>query len=146
VEEGKPGSMLLLLGLKKGLEYMAFDLITAFYEGEDARIKDITTPMNALVDDQVLRRTEIMRDCDKYYYKPDGSINVRNFQDVMKLLPHFEVKNSTGEGGSDPIHQAWCDYAFTILQETYVFFLSTLQNVDCLVASAHLSGMLLSCI
>ena len=102
--------------------------------------------MNALVDDQVLRRTEIMRDCDKYYYKPDGSINVRNFQDVMKLLPHFEVKNSTGEGGSDPIHQAWCDYAFTILQETYVFFLSTLQNVDCLVASAHLSGMLLSCI
>jgi len=58
---------------------MAFDLVInllAFYEDEDARIKDITMAMNALVDDQVLRRTEIMRDCGKLY-KPDGSIFVQ---------------------------------------------------------------------
>ena len=94
---------------------MAFDLVTnslAFYEDEDARIKDITTAMNALVDDQVLRRTEIMRDCGKFY-KPDGSIFVQceKFPSRDEAATAFdEIKNAIGEGGSDPIHQAQCDY------------------------------------
>ncbi len=94
---------------------MAFDLVInslAFYEDEDARIRDITTAMNALVDDQVLRRTEIMRDCGKLY-KPDGSIFVQceKFPSRDEAATAFdEIKNAIGEGGSDPIHQAQCDY------------------------------------
>ncbi len=94
---------------------MAFDLVTnslAFYENEDDRIKAITTAMNALVDDQVLRRTEIMRDGGKFY-KPDGSIFVQceKFSRRDQAATGFnEVKNHTGEGGSDPIHQGECDF------------------------------------
>ncbi len=74
---------------------MAFDLVInslAFYEDEDARIKDITTAMNALVDDQVLRRTEIMRDCGKFY-KPDGPI----FVQCEKFPSHDEAATAFDE-------------------------------------------------
>src|SRR6266508_3481519 len=72
--------------------------------------------------------------------------NARNFQDVMKPLPFHEVKNHTGEGGLDPIHQAQCDYVLTILQKTYIVLPLCLADVDCLVVSTHSRRMLLSCI
>ncbi len=94
---------------------MVLELVTsllAFYQDEDARIQAITTAMNALVDDQVLRRTEIIRDHGKPY-KPDGSIFVQceKFPRRDGAATLFdEIKNGIGEGGSDPIHQAQCDY------------------------------------
>jgi len=94
---------------------MVCDLVTsslAFYENEDARIKDITTAMNALVDDQVLRRTEIVRDNGKTY-KPDGAVFVQCEKFVKRdqaASAFTEGKNGIGEAGSDPIHQAQCDY------------------------------------
>jgi hypothetical protein len=94
---------------------MAMELVTtslAFYKDEDARIKEITTAMNVLVGEQALRRAEIMRDNGKHY-TPDGSVFVQceKFARHDEAASAFtEVKNGIGEGGSDPIQQAQCDY------------------------------------
>ena len=68
--------------------------------------------MNVLVGEQTLRKTDILRDNGKHY-TPDGCV----FVQCEKFVRHDEaasafneVKNSIGEGGSDPIQQAQCDY------------------------------------
>jgi hypothetical protein len=94
---------------------MAMDLVAksvAFFKTETVRITDIGTALKTLVDKDVLRETVIRRD-NGNYYQPDGCVFVQceKFSEYTEAATAFtEVKNSVGEGGSDPIHQAECDY------------------------------------
>lgn len=131
---------------------MAMELVTgslAFHKDEDTRIKDITTAMVTLVDEQVFRRTEIMRDNGRHY-KPDGCVFVQceKFPRRDGAATAFsEVKNGVGEGGSDPIQQAQCDYVLYYSAEDVCCSSSlSFSDANCLVASAHSRSMLLSCI
>jgi hypothetical protein len=84
----------------------------AFYPDEVERVGEIKDAMDALVHDHVLQRIELMRDRGKAY-RPDGSIVVRceKFPKRDEAVTSFtEVKNGIGDGGSDPIQQAQCDY------------------------------------
>ena len=94
---------------------MAMELVTNsldFYKDEDAQIREITTAMNVLVDEQVLRRTGILRD-NGNHYTLDSSVFVQceKYPRYDEAASAFnEIKNGVGEGKSDPIQQAQCDY------------------------------------
>jgi len=114
---------------------MAMELVTgslAFHKDEDTRIKETTTAMVTLVDEQVFRRTEIMRDNGRHY-KPDGCVFVQceKSQDATELLPH-SVKSKTVLEREDriPSNKHSVITSFTILQKMYVVLpLSAFQTL-----------------
>ena len=82
----------------------------AFYGKEIFRIAKIRKDMDALVDDHVLWVTSIARD-NGASFLPNGSVFVLCDKLATYGVTAFtEVKNGIGEAGSDPIHQAQCDY------------------------------------
>ena len=90
----------------------ASDLVTnslAFYEDEIDRVVKISNQMRALVHDNVLNQTGIIWDNGRTF-TPDGSIFASCRNREPGVTAFIEVKNGIGEGLSDPIYQAQCDY------------------------------------
>ena len=81
----------------------------SLYQNESLRKNDLND--FRLVHDDILESTVLG---DGHSFTPDG--NTRVFCKLTKGLAlravtsFTEIKNEIGEGGSDPIHQAQCDY------------------------------------
>jgi len=79
--------------------------------------------MSALVDMSVLRKDEIQY--GGTIFKPDGYMPTMCMELKDYAAAGFtEVKNGIGEGGSDPIHQAQCDYIAYYSAENVTLFFS----------------------
>lgn len=106
--------------LAKTLELVTKSL--AFYKNEDTRIDQIDDAMRALVDSDVLYKAEIKEHGN--LFKPDGLMRCecKKFPNRDVAARGFtEVKNGVGEGASDPIHQAQCDYvAYYSAEKVYL--------------------------
>jgi hypothetical protein len=120
--------------LGKTLEFVTRSL--AFYQDEDLRISQIDPPLRHLVHFFVLHKSEITT--TNVNMKPDGSVfaECKRFPNKDKAASDFsEVKNGIGEGASDPIHQAQCDYVnYYSAVEVWCSFHLLLRKIDCLIA------------
>ena len=124
------------------------DLVTnslAFYKIKTDRIKNIKFALSVLVDSLVLNESRVA--CRDTCFTSDGYVTVHCTKLKGIAASTFtEVKNGIGEGGSDPLLQAQCDYvAFHSDEDVSLFLSKALSAANGQIAQGHSRCLLLSC-